>query len=377
MPTVRDLPTPALLLDLDVLDRNLARMQARITGLGASLRPHVKTHKCTEIGKRQLALGARGITVATIVEARDFAAHGFDDITWAFPLPVSRVAEVIELSKLVTLRVTVDDEVAAGALAEAARQAGVRVHVWLEVDCGYHRSGVDPSLPHAAALARRLASDRWLKFDGLLAHGGHAYAARDHEARRKVAEQERAVTVEFAERLRSEGVNVPGVSIGSTPSMAAAESLAGVDEARPGNYAFYDWMQAAAGVCSPEDVAICVLATVISHQPGLPHCIVDAGALAMSKDQGPGDPSLRRGLGPLYAGLSGGHLDPRLELAAVSQEHGFVRGVSPSDLDGRLRVGDRVRIMPNHSCLTAAMFDEYIVVRGEEVIDRWRIHRGR
>lgn len=377
MPTLHDLPTPSLLLDLDILERNLERMQRKATRLGARLRPHVKTHKCIEIGTAQLRHGARGITVATIVEAREFAAHGFDDITWAFPLPVSRLAEVIELARRITFRVTVDSLTAADALADAARRAGIRVHVWLEVDCGYHRSGIDPARPEAAALARRLADDPVLSFDGLLTHGGHSYAARDHASRLRVAEQERDVTVGFAEQLRSAGVRVPEVSIGSTPSMAAAESLAGVDEVRPGNYAFYDWMQAAVGVCKPSDVAVSVLATVISHQPGQPHCIVDAGALAMSKDQGPGAPELRRGLGPLYAGLSGTTLEPHLALVSASQEHGFVSGNSPADVEGRFRVGERVRIMPNHSCLTAAMFDEYVVVRGEEVLDHWRIHRGR
>jgi D-serine deaminase-like pyridoxal phosphate-dependent protein len=168
---------------------------------------------------------------------------------------------------------------------------------------------------------------------------------------------------------------VPDVSVGSTPSITAAESLAGVTEARPGNYVFYDWMQAAAGVCAPEDVAVSVLATVVSRQADLPHAIVDAGALAMSKDQGPGLAERRRGLGPLYRGLGGAGLEPDLTLTRVSQEHGFVEG-GPGAL-ARLSVGDRVRIMPNHSCLTVAMFDHYWVVRGEAIVDRWTIMRGR
>jgi len=373
---VHDLPTPALLLDLDVLERNLERMATKVRGLGALLRPHVKTHKCIEIGELQRRHGAQGITVATIVEARVFAAHGFDDITWAVPLPVSRIADVVELARQVTLRVTVDAAEAADALVAAAQQAGVHVHVWLEVDCGYHRSGVDPDAASSVALARKLLDSPHLSFDGVLTHAGHGYAAGTDAERAAVAEQERAVTVAFAERLRAAGVRVNAVSIGSTPTMAAASSLAGVTEVRPGNYAFYDWMQAAAGVCRPEDVAVTVLATVISHRPDLDHVIVDAGALAMSKDLGPGDPARRRGLGPLMAGLSGPSLDPALALTHASQEHGFVEGGTARDR-ARLAVGSRVRIMPNHSCLTAAMFDAYEVVRGEEVVGRWTIHRGR
>ena len=374
--TVSDLPTPALLLDLDVLERNVERMAAKVRGLGAALRPHVKTHKCIEVGEMQRRHGAQGITVATIVEARDFAAHGFDDITWAVPLPLSRLDEVIELARSVTLRVTVDAPEATDALIAAARQAGLSIHTWLEVDCGYHRSGVDPAAESSVALVRRIADSPHLVFDGLLTHAGHGYAARTDAARRAVAKEEREVTVAFAERLRATGVAVPAVSVGSTPTMAVTDSLAGVTEARPGNYAFYDWMQAAAGVCRPEDVAVSVLASVISRQPGLDHVIVDAGALAMSKDPGPGDPTLRKGLGPLMAGLEGGVLEPALHLTHASQEHGFLGGATAADLT-RLRVGERVRIMPNHSCLTVAMFDAYEVVRGAEVVDRWTIHRGR
>jgi D-serine deaminase-like pyridoxal phosphate-dependent protein len=375
--SVRDLPTPALLLDLDILERNLAAMAAKVRSLGASLRPHVKTHKCVEVGRLQAEHGARGITVATIVEAREFAAHGFDDITWAFPLPLSRMREAIELAGRIRLGLTVDSEVAAAALEGAAREAGRQIHVWLEVDCGYHRSGIDPGTPAAEGLARRLAGSSHLVFEGLLTHAGHGYAARGASERAAVARQERESVTRLAHRLRGAGVTVPAVSIGSTPTLAAAESLEGVDEVRPGNYAFYDWMQAAAGVCAPADVAVSVLTTVISHQAGADHCVVDAGALALSKDQGPGAGELRRGYGPVYASLSGAELEPAVNVYALSQEHGFVGANDPAALEDRYAVGARLRVMPNHSCLTAAMFDEYHVMRGQAVVDRWKIRRGR
>ena len=373
--TIRSLPTPALLLDADILERNVKRMAEKVARLGARLRPHVKTHKCIEIGRLQQRHGARGITVATIAEAQAFAKAGFDDITWAVPLPVSRLGEVIRLARKVTLRVLVDSEAAARALAARAARAGLRVHTWLEVDCGYHRSGVNPESAANVAFARRIAEDPALEFDGVLTHAGHAYHARTAEERAAIARQEREVTAAFAAKLREAGIAVPCVSVGSTPTMAATDSLAGVDEVRPGNYAFYDWMQAAAGVCAVEDVAVSVLATVISHQKGADHCIVDAGALAMSKDQGPGPAELRRGLGPVHRALAGSGLEDDLALVAVSQEHGFLGGAA--GVEGRFAVGERVRIMPNHSCLTAAMFDEYWVTRGEDVVDRWTIHRER
>src|SRR5579859_4113014 len=150
--TVLEIPTPALLLDADVLERNIATMAEKMRRLGARLRPHVKTHKCIEIGELQRKSGARGITVATIVEARDFADHGFDDITWAVPLLPSRLEEVIALARRITLRVLVESDEAVDALERAAKAAGITVHTWLEVDSGYHRSGVDPDAASATRL---------------------------------------------------------------------------------------------------------------------------------------------------------------------------------------------------------------------------------
>jgi D-serine deaminase-like pyridoxal phosphate-dependent protein len=375
--SLHDIPTPALLVDADILERNVKRMAGKVGALGARLRPHIKTHKCIEIGRLQQRYGAQGITVATIVEACDFADAGFDDITWAVPVIPGRLDEVVALARRITIRVLVESAEAIDALEHAARAGNTKLHAFLEVDCGYHRSGVDPDAPAALPLARRLATSPHLVFDGILTHAGHSYAAREADHRAAIAAEERECMVAFARTLRAQGIQVPCVSVGSTPSMAATKSLEGVDEARPGNYAFNDWMQAASGVCETGDVAVSVLSTVISHQSALPHCIIDAGALAMSKDAGSPHPDLRRGMGPLYKDLSSDRLDPRVDLQHVSQEHGFIGGPRQADIADRFKVGDRVRIMPNHSCLTAAMFDEYWVVQGEQVMDRWKIHRGR
>ena len=374
---VGDLPTPALLLDLDVLERNLDRMAEKTRRLGVALRPHVKTHKCLEVGRRQVERGARGITVATLPEAQVFADAGFADVTWAFPLVIGRLAQVVELARRIAFRVTLDSPEALAALGAAARAGGVTVHAWLEVDCGHHRSGVDPHSAASVALARRLAGEGGVAFDGLLTHGGHSYQASSRAARAAVAEQERAATVDFAALLEGEGVRVPAVSVGSTPGMSAVERLDGVAEVRPGNYAFHDYMQAAVGVCAVEDCAVTVLASVVSHQRGAGHVVVDAGALALSKDPGPHDPALARGLGPVVAGLAGLRLDPVVRVRGVSQEHGMLAGDGPADVEGRFPVGGKVRILPNHSCLTAALFDAYHVVRGEDVVDTWAIWRRR
>lgn len=361
--SLQRVPTPALLLDLDVLERNLSRMAERCSRLGVALRPHIKTHKCVEVAERQRALGIPGITVSTLYEAKVFADHGFDDITWAFPVQLSRLDEVRELADRITLRLVVDSPEAVQAL----EALDLPLHVWIKVDCGYHRAGVDPESPRAWDLARALAGSRRLLFDGVLTHSGHAYKGTREEIK-AVAEQERAVTAGFAERLRNEGIEVPGVSVGSTPAMSVVESLAGVTEARPGNYAFYDFTQATLGSCEVRDCAVTVLASVVSSQPERDRCVTDAGALVMSKDTGPAVPG-HQGMGEVFADYEAGVLSPGMRLESLSQEHGV--------LGGSLPVGTRVRILPNHSCLTVACFDEYLVVRGSEVVDRWKIWRGR
>jgi len=359
-----DAETPALLLDLDVVTRNVKRMADRARRLGVRLRPHVKTHKCVDLGLMQLANGAQGVTVATLVEAEAFADAGFDDITWAFPLDVGHLPHVQRIAERATVRVVVDDLATARALAMS------RLHVWLKVDCGYHRAGVDPRSPYALEVARELGRERGFVFDGILSHSGHAYRTANRAEAAKVAEEERRVMVEFADRLRTEGVPVREVSVGSTPAMAAAEDLTGVTEARPGNYIFYDRTMVLIGCCTLDDVGVTVLASVVSHQPGASHFVVDAGALALSKDAGPTHLDL-----PPAMGAVRGH--PELTVSSLSQEHGIIRARAAETIEKRFRVGERVEIIPNHSCLTVAHFDEFQVVLDGEIHDTMKIARGR
>ncbi len=362
MTSVEQLGTPALLLDLDILERNLTRMAQRADALGVRLRPHVKTHKCIEIGDLQRQRGAAGITVSTLYEAEVFARHGFDDITWAFPVILSRIDDALALARRIDLGLVVDSADAVRAL-ENSHQGGEAVRVWVKVDCGYHRAGVDPTSEELPGLAGTIVEAAGLAFAGILSHSGHAYYAFGDEARRRVAEQERSVMAAAARRLVGAGIEVPEVSVGSTPAMTAAESLDGVTEARPGNYAFFDHTQCVLGSCEPRDVAVSVLTSVVSRMPD--HSVVDAGALSMSTDPGPEGNAA--GMGPIYA--ADGGLDAAMRLVSVSQEHGIVNRSLP--------VGTPLRVMPNHSCRTAACFDEYHVVRGDEVVHRWKIWRGR
>ncbi len=300
------------------------------------------------------------MTVSTLYEARVFADHGFDDLTWAFPLVPSRLPEARRLAARLTLRLVVDS----AAAVDALEAAGEPLHVFLKIDCGFHRAGVDPDCDEAPALARRLAESERLRFDGLLTHSGHAYQPGGPGHRLAVARQERDAMVRCAARLRAAGIEVPVVSVGSTPAMTAVDHLDGVDEARPGNYALYDATQAALGSCGIRECAATVLTTVVSRSGS--HSVVDAGALALSKDAGPPGTAA---YGRIFADYDAGEIDPQLRLTSLSQEHGI--------LSAPLAIGTRLRIVPNHSCLTVAQFDAFQVARGEEVVDRWRIWRGR
>lgn len=374
---INELPTPALLIDVKILEKNLATMQAKANDLGVRLRPHIKTHKCVEIGRRQRDLGAHGITVSTLFEAEQFAAAGFSDITWAFPMPPVYAAKVLKLADSVSLRVVVDSKEAKGHLDKLCRTAGKKLHVWLKVDCGYHRAGVDPHSPYAEELVRSLSESKVLLFDGILSHSGHSYGAHRREEILPIANQERDVMIAFAERMRRKGIEIPAISIGSTPAMAVVEDLHGISEIRPGNYVFYDYTQAIIGSCSVADCALTVLASVISHQPAASHFLTDAGALALSKDAGPTHVKNDMGLGILFENYGHKLLAPHLELTTLSQEHGKVVARSPQSIEGKFRIGEKVRILEHHSCLTAANFDRYYVVEEDDVIDQWKILRGR
>ncbi len=364
MRTIYDLPTPALLLDLDVLEGNLQRMQVRTTDLSVALRPHIKTHKCIEIGMAQRALGSSGVTVSTLHEARVFADHGFADITWAFPLAADRAGDAADLGSRVRLGVVVDSEPPVDALVAADAAVGV----WIKVDCGYGRAGLDPKADALVTLATSIEHAGRLEFAGILSHSGNAYHARSPFDARRIGELERSRMVEAANRLTDRGIRVPAVSTGSTPTMAHVASLDGVTEVRPGNYALYDTTQVALGACSPADGAATVLATVVSSSEPRQRSVIDAGALALSLDPGPAHVSTTS-YGRVYKDYARGVLRHNARIISLSQEHGIVnRGMA---------VGERVRILPNHSCLTVACFDAFHVVQGEDVLDTWKIWRGR
>ncbi len=382
MTTIHDLPTPCALVDAGRVDINTRAMSARAARLGVRLRPHVKTHKTAEAARIQVREHFGGITVSTAAEARFFADAGFTDITWAVPLPPSKAdiaADIAARDDVDRLHVLVDAPEALDGLEDAARRRGLRFSTFLKVDCGYGRAGVDPASDAAVGLARRLADSPRVDFAGVLAHGGHSYDCVDHVGLVAVATEERDVTAGFADRLRAASIEVPEVSIGSTPTAVVGEylpgGLTGVTELRPGNYAYFDAFQAAIGSCVIEHAAFTVLVTVIATHPERGSVLTDGGAVAFTKDPGATHvPGRRSTFGRVFDASMAVELD--VDLCGLSQEHGKLKAlVSDADLRA-LRIGDRLRVVPNHSCLTAAAHAVHHVVDGVDVVGAWVPCRG-
>jgi D-serine deaminase-like pyridoxal phosphate-dependent protein len=368
-----ELPTPALVLDVARVRRNAERMRARVEGMGARLRPHVKTHKCVEVARLQTSARAPALTVSTLAEARWFAARGFTDITYAVPIEPGKFDAAIELARdCQRLALITDDADIPAQLDAAARAEGVTLDLFLKVDCGYHRCGVEPGTEEAAEIPRRILDASHLRFAGILTHAGHSYHSGGLDELRALASHERDVMVEFAAALRASGIPVPVVSIGSTPTIATVEHLEGVDEARPGNYIFYDAFQATLGSCRFEDCALTVLASVVHRDATRRKVVIDAGAIALSKDRGATDIDPACGYGRVFDAEGD---DLGLRVASLSQEHGMIE-VTDDKQFAKLKVGARLRILANHSCLTAAQHPHYNVFEAGRVVDRWQIQRG-
>jgi D-serine deaminase-like pyridoxal phosphate-dependent protein len=355
--------TPAVLLDAERLRRNIAAMEERASLLGVALRPHLKTAKSADVAAQIPSAKQHGITVSTAREAEHFAAHGFHDQLYAVASAPSRLHRFVSLVAAGTrVRLAVDSVAAAQAIQDAAGKGGVTFEVWIEIDCGEHRSGVAPDDPELERIANVIAASPATRLTGVFTHGGQSYGCRDIDSIRRVAEDERSAVVHAAERLEALGWPCPNRSVGSTPTAVHALHLDGVTELRAGVYVFQDLFQAGVGSCRVDDIAASVLTTVIGHQERHGRLLIDAGGLALSKDRSTGALGGAEdcGYGLLQAAEGGPPLDG-LSVSDVYQEHGVVTGRDGIDFD-RFPVGTRLRVLPNHACMTCAAFDRYHVI---------------
>ncbi len=361
-----DLPTPCLVLDRSILRRNLDTMARAVARHDVALRPHMKTAKSIDVARIALntpLVQTIGITVSTLAEAEYFVGHGITDIIYAVGITPQKLEQVIKLNAGgAEIKVITDDlEVATiiGNHPQAPRTL-------IEVDCGEHRGGIGPDSPELSQIAIALGG----ACAGILAHAGHAYSGRSVADMRRIAEIERASAVQAAGRLRGAGIPCDIVSIGSSPTALHAATLAGITDIRPGVYMFGDLFQAEIGTHSHADIAVTVLTSVIGRRPAENRILVDAGGMALSKDRSTDSAPHDWGFG--HARDIDGH--PSLGLAIMrraNQEHGII-DLDPAQPDPALKIGDKLRIAPNHICMTAAAHDRYFVVDGDdEVIAIW------
>ena len=372
---VDEIETPAVIVHRERLRRNIEAMQALATRRGVALRPHVKTHKCVEIARLQLEGGAVGVTASKADEALVFIEAGVPSITVAYPLvderKVRRLLAAAHERGGTDLRVVVDSRTEVELLARVAGNMRVAVGVLIEVDVGLHRCGLQADDPQLLELAQLISASQWLRFIGLLSHAGHAYGAANAAAVREIAADECAILQRVRSKLEARSITVPEVSVGSTPTVLASESYEGITEIRPGTYVFLDRTPVRLGLAQLDDVALTVLATVVSRNAD--YLIIDAGSKVLTSDLGAHGTAGTGGYGMAFA------LDQRpadsggLQVVRLSEEHGFVERAGST-----LGIGAKLRIFPNHACPIVNLADELVVVSDDCEIARWQVAaRGR
>ncbi len=342
------LDTPSLLLDNRKLINNIMIMETFCKQHQLNWRPHVKTHKSIEIAKMQLAKGAKGITVAKLSEAEVMVEGGIDDILIAFPISSHmKVKKLIALSRKAKLIVAVDSIDQVNMLEMYLQKEEEKLEVWIKVNCGLNRCGVEP-IGEVLDLAKRIVQTNKLFLGGIFTHAGHSYGAKSHGELAQIANQEAKSVLASAYVCELAGIPIQVRSVGSTPTYQLSGAYKGITEVRPGNAIFFDMVQVGLGVATTKQCAITVLATVVSVKPG--RIILDTGSKTLCLDQGAhGNKSVKG-----YGTIVGYH---QLVIERLSEEHGIVifEHTPP------LKLGDVVEIIPNHACTVVNMFEQYNV----------------
>lgn len=372
-----DLETPCLLLDKAKMDANHDRMQANAIKRGVTLRPHLKTVKSIEAARYVLKGTECPIAVSTLKEVEEFGRAGFKDILYAVAITPQKLDRVLAIrAEGIDLKILIDSEEMADAVAQKATQSGQPLPVFIEVDVDGHRAGIPEGQEERLIdIAQRLTNGRASLY-GVLAHAGESYDLSEADAICQSALAESKITLHMAQALKDAGFDCPHISIGSTPTALADIDDQGVTELRAGVYVFFDLVQTGIGVCTVDDIAISVLTTVNGWHDNKKQIFIDAGWMALSRDRGTSSQKTDQ-----YFGLvcdEQGKLIPDLVVLATNQEHGIVtlrpgvEGETP-----RLPIGTRLRILPNHACATGSQYSEYNVLGHDgSISDVWLRFKG-
>ena len=359
---IDDLDTPALIIDLDIMERNLARVAAYAREHNLRLRPHTKTHKIPALGRRQLELGAAGLTMAKVGEAEVMMQAGSPDMLIMYPvIGRNKLERLTALARRARFTISVDSAIAARQLSGAASEHQVEIGVLAEIDVGLRRMGVAPG-PEAVELARAIDRLPSLRFEGISFYPG--IKKTDDEGLRQIGEVSSLVENVLAD-LQRDGLTANIVTGGSTPTLYHSHRIAGMNEIRPGTYIFNDRNTVNCGACAWEDCAASILTTVVSTAGG-DRMLIDGGSKTFSSDRLAGATEVSFGL--LLD-------DPRAVFHNMNEEHGYL---DLRNAQRRFEVGDRVRVLPNHICVAMNLQEQVYGVRGGQVEQVWKVEgRGK
>lgn len=366
--SIKDLPTPCFLVDIDKVNRNCSRMIKRYRDVGVELRPHMKTHKTIEGGELMTGGTRKKIVVSTLAEAEFFARNGFDDIIYGKPVIESNLYRCKKLQeKIEQFHLLYDNEKAIEAL-ERNLLENKKWSVFLEVDVGGHRTGVPWDSDKVVGLARLASQAQNVEFRGIYTHCSESYSKTSDTAVRSQAETDTKRFLDVCQRIRQAGVPVETVGLGDTPCCSVfVDSMAKLTEVHPGNYIFYDTQQFGIGSCAFDDIAVRVATRVISHKPEINQIVLDSGFLALSHDG-------------MYCNLPNGIAvfqdHPELIMKKMSQEHGCV-SVKSGQIDcNAYPIDSMLFIYPYHACATAANHPVYYIHSGDKVLGVWKPVKG-
>jgi len=356
-----DLPTPQVLVDRARVASNIERVQHLASSNGLRLRPHAKTHKSPRVAAWQLERGAVGICCAKLGEAEVFADAGVGDIRLPYPVNLFNAPRLLALMNRAQMSIIVDHLEVARGWSEAMRRAGRTLDVLIKVDVGFHRCGIDPARD-PLTFVQAVSALPGLHLKGLLSHAGHGYHASSEEELKSIAANEAAILTQIAEQAQSSGIGIDERSVGATPTLRYSASEHGLTELRPGNYVYFDRTQVALGAATLDDCALTVEATVVS-KPARDRIILDCGSKTLTNDGA-------RGITPASgfgAVLKDGNraIDASLTIERLSEEHATVRVNGQTALEP----GDRVRVLPNHSCVVSNLVDCVRLVEGDDVVE--------
>jgi D-serine deaminase-like pyridoxal phosphate-dependent protein len=357
---ISDISTPALLIEKSTMEKNLSAMQKLADRNGINLRVHIKSHKIPQLAKKQLQLGAVGIAVAKLGEAEIMAKAGIKNIQIAnIIVGKEKMERLRKLNRRIKLTVAVDSIRNIRDLSDAFSREQKPIELLVKVNSGLNRCGID-SFSQLVRLVKQASSLKGVKIVGLMTHAGHAYAAKDRAEVEKIGTKESSLLIYYAVRLKKAGYDVNVISVGSTPTASYCAKMRGITELRVGNYIFNDMTQVALGTAPISKCALTVLATVISISDDKRRIVLDAGSKALALDKGAHGNNILKGYGRIVRGNDW--------ISRLSEEHGIIdRPV------GKYKIGQKIRIIPNHACTAMNLFDYVYLVDGSKVVARYKV----